>query len=43
MYLEMAREEDTTMAEGWKADAEGILLFVSPTLFSVPLMRTQFL
>ena len=38
MYLEMAREEDT---EGWKADAEGILLFVSPTLSSVLSMRTQ--
>jgi len=35
MYLEMAREEDTIMAEGWHADAEGILLFVSPTLSSV--------
>lgn len=29
MYLGMAREEDTAMAEGWQADAEGILFFVS--------------
>ena len=29
MYLSTAKEEDTAMAEGWKADAEGILLFVS--------------
>jgi hypothetical protein len=29
MYLAMAREEDKTMAESWKADADGILIFVS--------------
>lgn len=29
MYLEMVGEEDRKMAEGWKADAEGILIFVS--------------
>ena len=28
MYLEMATEEDKTMAENWKADADGILIFV---------------
>ena len=28
MYLEMAEEEDKKMAESWKADAEGILVFV---------------
>jgi hypothetical protein len=28
MYLEFAREEDKKMAEGWKADADGILIFV---------------
>ena len=28
MYLEMAIEEDKKMAENWKADAEGILIFV---------------
>ncbi|SRR6266702_2708242 len=28
MYLEMAGEEDEKMVEGWKADADGILIFV---------------
>ena len=28
MYLEMAEEEDKKMAESWKADAEGTLVFV---------------
>ena len=28
MYVEMASEEDKKMAEGWKADADGILIFV---------------
>jgi hypothetical protein len=28
MYLGMAEEEDNKMAESWKADAEGILVFV---------------
>ncbi|KAH9011969.1 hypothetical protein EDB83DRAFT_348387 [Lactarius deliciosus] len=32
MYLEMATEEDKKMAEGWKADADGILIFTG--LFS---------
>ncbi|KAH9018848.1 hypothetical protein EDB85DRAFT_2279225 [Lactarius pseudohatsudake] len=32
MYLEMATEEDKKMVEGWKADAEGILVFTG--LFS---------
>ncbi len=29
MYLEMATEEDKKMVENWKADADGILIFVS--------------
>ena len=29
MYLERAEEEDKKMAESWKGDAEGILVFVS--------------
>ena len=29
MYLEMAVEEDKRMTEAWKADADGILIFVS--------------
>src|SRR6266702_6731784 len=28
MYSEMASEEDKKMTEGWKADADGILIFV---------------
>ncbi|KAF8257258.1 hypothetical protein EI94DRAFT_1632352, partial [Lactarius quietus] len=32
MYLEMATEEDKKMAEDWKADADGILIFAG--LFS---------
>ena len=28
MYLEMAAEEDKKMVEDWKADADGILIFV---------------
>jgi hypothetical protein len=28
MYLGMAEEEDKKIAESWKADAEGILVFV---------------
>ena len=27
-YLEMAKEEDERMADNWKADADGILIFV---------------
>ncbi|KAF8260509.1 hypothetical protein EI94DRAFT_1520046, partial [Lactarius quietus] len=32
MYLERAEEEDRKMAESWKADADGILIFTG--LFS---------
>ena len=28
MYFEMATEEDKRMVEDWKADADGILIFV---------------
>ena len=28
MYMEMAEEEDKKMAKSWKADTEGILIFV---------------
>lgn len=28
MYLELATEEDKKMTENWKADADGILIFV---------------
>ena len=27
-YLEMAKEEDERMTDNWKADADGILIFV---------------
>jgi hypothetical protein len=30
MYMEMAGEEDKKMSDDWKADADGILVFVSP-------------
>ncbi len=33
MYMEMATEEDKKMVEDWKADAEGILIFVRLYLF----------
>jgi len=33
MYLEMATEEDKKKVEDWKADAEGILIFVRLYLF----------
>ena len=29
MYLQMAAEEDKKMTDNWKADADGILIFVS--------------
>lgn len=29
MYADMAGEEDKKMADSWKADADGILVFVS--------------
>jgi hypothetical protein len=29
MYVKMAEEEDNKMAERWKEDADGILIFVS--------------
>ena len=32
MYLEMATEEDKKMVENWKADADGILIFVRRSL-----------
>jgi hypothetical protein len=34
MYLDRAEEEDKKMADGWKGDADGILVFVSPNLTS---------
>jgi hypothetical protein len=40
MYLEMAEEEDKKMAESWKADADGILVFVRLYLL-VPVLYTN--
>ena len=38
MYLERAGEEDRKMTDTWKADADGILIFVSPNFtFHSPL------
>ncbi len=34
MYLEMAGEEDRNMSDGLKVDADRILLFVSPHVYS---------
>ena len=39
MYLERAEEEDKKMAENWKADADGILIFVR--LCSSPMLHTD--
>jgi hypothetical protein len=37
MYLKLAEEEDYKVAERWRADAGGILVFVSPHIrFVVP-------
>ena len=33
MYLERAGEEDKKMTDSWKADADGILIFVSPRYY----------
>ena len=41
MYLEMATEEDKKMAENWKADADGILIFVSPSCLIWSFALTQ--
>jgi hypothetical protein len=41
MYLERADEEDKKMAESWKGDAEGILLFVSAHVSSMHYLSTQ--
>jgi hypothetical protein len=41
MYLEMATEEDKKMAENWKADADGILIFVRVSLLISSFTPTQ--
>ena len=41
MYLEMATEEDKKMVESWKADADGILIFVRFYLLTWCFIPTQ--
>ena len=41
MYLEMATEEDKKMVENWKADADGILIFVCLYLLILSFTPTQ--
>jgi hypothetical protein len=41
MYLEMATEEDKKMVENWKADANGILIFVHLYPLILCFMPTQ--
>jgi hypothetical protein len=42
MYLERAEEYDQKMTDRWKADADGILVFVSACFFSqLLLMRVN--
>ena len=36
MYLERAEEYDQKMTDRWKADADGILVFVSACFFTSP-------
>ena len=39
MYLDMAKEEDKKMTENWKADADGIFVFVRLSLLFWPSHR----
>jgi hypothetical protein len=41
MYLEMATEEDKKMVENWKADADGMLIFVRFHLLIRSFVPTQ--
>jgi hypothetical protein len=41
MYLDMATEEDKKMVESWKADADGILIFVRLYYLIPCLMQTR--
>ena len=43
MYMEMAEEEDKKLAESWKADAEGILVFVRHYLLVLCFKLTHWL
>ena len=37
MYLDEVKEDDKRIAEAWKEDSNGILVFVSPNLLMIPL------
>lgn len=41
MYSKIAEEEDTRIAERWQKDAEGIILFVCPSVSSMTVVRTD--
>jgi Family of unknown function (DUF6535) len=35
MYLDLADEQDKKMAEGWKEEADGIIIFVSLLIYTL--------
>src|SRR6266852_103186 len=35
MYSKLAEEEDNKMVDRWQKEAEGILIFVSPTVYCI--------
>ena len=37
MYLDEVKEDDKRIAEAWKEDSNGIIVFVSPDLLMIPL------
>ena len=37
MYLNEVKEDDKLIADGWKEDSNGILVFVSPNLLMNPM------
>jgi Family of unknown function (DUF6535) len=37
MYLDEVKEDDKRIADAWKDDSNGILVFVSPNLLMIPL------
>jgi hypothetical protein len=41
IYMKMEKEEDNKMADRWQKDADGILIFVSCHLVSIPLCSAQ--
>ena len=38
MYLDEVKEDDRRIADGWKEDSNGILVFVSPNPLIIPLI-----